>query len=61
MVASFPPHWVEKLSDGEWLIYNDNVTMVSTVGEESAYDERGFLSVPDAEEEVEGVLRGAPG
>ena len=46
-IANFPPHWVRRLDDGEWLVYNDNVSFVSCVGPEpGTYDERGFLSCP---------------
>lgn len=42
-VANFPPHEIERLPDGEWLILNENVTIVSChEGEEPTYRERGF-------------------
>ena len=46
LIANFPPHYVRRLDDGEWLIFNDNVAFVSCAGEEpGSYDERGFLTV----------------
>ncbi len=48
-INNFPPHWVRRLDDGEWLVYNHNVSFVSCVGNEpGAFDERGFLTVPKA-------------
>ena len=55
-IANFPPHWVHRLEDGEWLIYNDNVSFVSSAGDEpGSYDERGFLTVPETAAEPEDV------
>jgi len=49
-IANFPGHCVQRLEDGEWLVYNHNVSFVSCVGTEpSAFDQRGFLTVPSAE------------
>ena len=45
-IANFPPHWVERLEDGEWLIWNDNVSFISCQGQEITYDQRGFLTEP---------------
>lgn len=48
-ISHFPPHWVERLADSRcWLVYNDNVTLVSCGPdfEPGDYDERGFLTVP---------------
>ena len=68
-IANFPGHCVQRLEDGEWLVYNHNVSFVSCVGTEpSAFDQRGFLTVPSAEagthemmedEEDEDLLHGA--
>ena len=44
-IANFPPHEIKRLDDGQWLIYNENVTFVSCQrGELPTYDERGFLT-----------------
>ena len=48
-ISNFPPHWIRRLDDTrEWVIYNDNVTLVScppgTKEPNPSYDERGFLT-----------------
>ena len=48
LIANFPPHVVSRLdSDWEWLITNDNVTLVSSGTDDVvAYDERSFQTPP---------------
>ena len=45
-IANFPPHWIERIEPSkEWLIYNDNVTIVSCGPQGlGPYDDRGFIT-----------------
>ena len=46
VISNFPWHEIERLPNGEWLITNPNVTLVSSYrGVEPDYDERGFLTM----------------
>eukprot|EP00440_Ansanella_granifera_P066797 gb/GFBE01072441.1/.p1 GENE.gb/GFBE01072441.1/~~gb/GFBE01072441.1/.p1 ORF type:complete len:184 (+),score=32.91 gb/GFBE01072441.1/:1-552(+) len=50
-IANFPPHYVRRLDTWEWEITNPNVTLVSCVGDDVQYSDRGFLELT-----VENVL-----
>ena len=55
LIANFPPHIVERLDgDWEWLIANDNVTLVSS-GEDDviSYDGRHFQTPAQPQADAE--------
>lgn len=56
-IANFPPHHIERLDNGEWLIYNENVTLVSCQpDQECTYNKRGFLTVPEPADNAPGMV-----
>lgn len=58
-ISSFPLHDVQRLTNWEWEITNDNVTFASCVGDDVQYSDRNFLdfTAGDLVTQTGGLLR----